>query len=345
MNVGGTSYYVRELIKGISNCELATGFVQGSEIEDPALAQIEIIRIQHLGRRISLINDYKAWKELNNVILEKKPIVVHTHTFKAGLIGRLVRGKHKRIHTFHGHLFNDNSFSSLSKMMIIYIEKILARRTDVLISVGEKVGVEIREVGIGLNKLWTSIPPGVDKLPLHSKSESRKTLNLPANGLLVGWMARMVTVKNPEALLRLAVNLPAVNFVMAGGGDLLEIIKESAPPNVKIIGWVDAALFWSAIDIAISTSDNEGMPIALIEAQHAGVPVVATNVGSNNEVVKDGVTGFITENNVNALTSAVNHFIENPTDIKNFGDQGKIFANTKFNKMTMISLHDNLYKN
>jgi hypothetical protein len=136
MNVGGTARYVGALIQNIPESSLATGFVQGSELEDPALEVLPVFRIHHLGRKISLVDDFKAWRELSRIIQEQKPAIVHTHTFKAGLIGRLIRGDHKRVHTFHGHLFDDSSFSRLERKIIALVERILEPRTDVLISVG-----------------------------------------------------------------------------------------------------------------------------------------------------------------------------------------------------------------
>ena len=131
---------------------------------------------------------------------------------------------------------------------------------------------------------------------------------------------------------------------MAGGGDLLESIKTNAPANVKVIGWTDAAIFWSAVDIAISTSDNEGMPVALIEAQLAGVPVIATNVGSNSEVVKDEVTGLITSRSVDALVDAINRFKSLPALMRTQGDKGRERASKEFSLEKMIRSHAALYR-
>jgi glycosyltransferase involved in cell wall biosynthesis len=344
MNVGGTARYVSELVANIPDSKLATGFVQGSEVEDPAVSQLPVVRTKHLGRKISLVNDYKAWYELRAVVRECKPEIIHSHTFKAGLIGRLVPGKHKHIHTFHGHLFEDNSFSRLEKKIITLVEKWLAPHADVLVSVGLNVGKELREAGIGVRQKWVSIAPGVEALTLTDKSEARKSIGVNEKGILVGWMARMTSVKNPKLLLEVASRLPDVNFVMAGGGDLLETIKSNAPENVKVIGWADAATFWSAVDIAISTSDNEGMPVALIEAQLSGVPVIATNVGSNSEVIEDQVTGLITSKSVDALVSAIKRFISLPDLIENMGDKGTKRAGNEFSLEKMIQSHEDLYR-
>jgi glycosyltransferase involved in cell wall biosynthesis len=343
MNVGGTARYVSELVEAIPNSKLATGFVQGSEVEDPSVSKTPVVRISHLGRKISLVNDYKAWRELCAIVREYEPEIIHTHTFKAGLIGRLVRGKHAHIHTFHGHLFEDNSFSRLEKKIITLVEKWLAPRADVLVSVGLNVGKELREAGIGVAQKWVSIAPGVEALTLADKSEARKSIGVNNSGMIIGWMARMTSVKNPNLLLQVASRLPEVQFVMAGGGDLLDTTNSNAPGNVKVIGWVDAATFWSAIDVAISTSDNEGMPIALIEAQLAGLPVIATNVGSCGEVVVDQDTGFIIDKNIEAFVSAINRFRVSSSLIKVLGDQGKKHASQEFSLEKMIRSHIDLY--
>jgi glycosyltransferase involved in cell wall biosynthesis len=344
MNVGGTARYVGELLENIPGSELATGFVQGSEIEDSCVSRLSATRLNHLGRRLSLINDYKAWHELRTIVQARQPSIIHTHTFKAGLIGRLVCGSHKHVHTFHGHLFDDNSFSLIEKKVIRLVERWLARRTDVLVSVGLNVGNELRKAGIGAGQKWVSIPPGVKMLPISNRHEARQSIGASEQGILIGWMARMTSVKNPNLLLEVAAQLPDAQFIMAGGGDLFESVKTRAPANVKVIGWTDAAIFWSAVDIAISTSDNEGMPIALIEAQLAGVPVIATNVGSNSEVIENEVTGLITRKNVDSLVEAVQRLISFPTLIKTLGENGKDRASNEFGPEKMIQTHVDLYR-
>ena len=208
MNVGGMARYVSELVEKIPNSALATGFVQGAEIEDPSVSKLVIHRIPHMGRKISIVSDFKSWLKLRTLIKRLNPEIVHTHTFKAGLIGRLVGGEHKRVHTFHGHLFDDQSFSTLEKKIIMLAERYLAKKTDILISVGKKVGVELRSAGVGGNEKWVSIPPGVDRLPQIEKSAARVLLNLDSEDFLVGWMARMTGVKNPDLMLEVARKLP-----------------------------------------------------------------------------------------------------------------------------------------
>jgi len=344
MNVGGTARYVEELVKNIPNSALATGHVQDAEVEDPAVESLPVFRIPHLGRRISPIADFKAWRELSNVVREQKPAILHTHTFKAGLIGRLVRGKHVRVHTFHGHLFDDYSFSKLEKFFITFAERLLAKRTDFLVSVGQEVGERLRARKIGSNKNWASVAPGVKEIPLMNKTRARMELDIFESGLLIGWMARMAQVKNPYLLLEVALGLPTTQFVMAGGGDLLDEIRLSAPENVKVIGWANPSIFLSAVDIIVSTSSNEGMPIALIEAQLAGLPVIATDVGSTKEVIDDKVTGLIVENNGENIVNAIERLKISPSFAKELGKSGRIRANLEFNTQRMLIAYLNIYQ-
>lgn len=343
MNVGGTARYVSELVENIPGSALATGYVQGAEIEDSTVESLPMYRLRHMGRKISPLNDFQAWLELRKLVKELKPQIIHTHTFKAGLIGRLVGGEHRLVHTFHGHLFGDQSFSPTARGMITRVERFLANRTDLLVSVGEKVGVELRAAGIGLNKKWVSIPPGVNSLVTIDKAEARRKLGLDHDGILFGWMARMVEVKNPLLLLQVAKRLPQVNFVMAGGGTLLSKVVTTASSNVAVIGWADATIFWSAVNCAISTSDNEGMPIALIEAQLAGLPVIATDVGSNSEVISHGSTGLVVNRDVDSLVRAVNEVIQMGTRRVDMGHASKKWAEQQFSIARLLQDHESNY--
>jgi len=343
MNVGGTARYVGSLASGIPLSKIATGYTQESEIEDGSVGELPIIRIPHLGRKISPINDLRAWIELRREIRRFRPDIIHTHTFKAGLIGRLIAGKHARIHTFHGHLFDDDSFSPMGKFLIQQIERVLARRTDILVSVGNRVGIEIRNKNIGRHKIWESIPPGIAPFPKIKTSTSRKTLNLPTKVFLVGWMARVTEVKNPTQLVELARALPEVRFVMAGGGNLMNDVAKNAPENLTILGWTDASLFWSAVDVCLSTSINEGMPISLIEAQMSGVPVVATDVGSTSEVVVDGVTGFVTPRETRSIADAILFLSRNKQVLRQMEFAASEHATKIFNLKKMVNSHLSLY--
>jgi glycosyltransferase involved in cell wall biosynthesis len=348
MNVGGTARYIEELIDGAAEfgyeAELATGYVQGQEVESGGFNKKTTHRISHLGRKISPINDLRAYYELKKVISQVNPDIIHSHTFKAGLLARLVPGDFKRVHTFHGHLFEDQSFSYLQKFAILRAEKYLAKRTNQFISVGIRVGEDLRKLNIGQNSKWVSIAPGVRPLKKQKKSDARKKLKLPATGLVVGWMARVTSVKNPHLVLEVAKEFPETKFVIAGGGDLLADIKSKAPKNVKVIGWADSSLMWSAVDVVLSTSDNEGMPIALIEAQLAGLPVVATDVGSCSEVIESGKTGFVVAKSKAELVKALSVLINDSKKRAAFGKTAKLNAEKLFTVEKMSKAHAKIYR-
>jgi glycosyltransferase involved in cell wall biosynthesis len=161
--------------------------------------------------------------------------------------------------------------------------------------------------------------------------------------VIVGWMARMTSVKNPILALEVAKKFPDTLFVMAGGGDLLDAVRNAAPANVKVIGWADAAMMWSAVDVVLSTSDNEGMPVALIEAQIAGLPVVASDVGSNREVIEYCESGFVVQGEVKVLGLELTKLLESSELRAKFGASGKVRCEREFGITKMNQAHQDLY--
>jgi glycosyltransferase involved in cell wall biosynthesis len=348
LNVGGTARYItrlaEELPKHKINVFVATGYVQGSEQEDPSAKKLKVIRIPCLGRQINPIKDHLAYKQLLEVIRDVKPDILHTHTFKAGLIGRkrtkkikIAAGKQvKFVHTFHGHLFDDPEFTGVKSSIITSLERRFAKRTDALVTVGARVEKELLDRKIGQPKQFTNIPPGVDPLKIP-KAKPRKKIT-------IGWIARVTGVKNPLRALEIAKRFPDSQFLLAGGGDLLEQVREQAPQNTKVLGWTDAPKLFAASDIILSTSENEGMPIALIEAQLASKPVVATNVGGVAEVVINNKTGFVTAKNTEELARALQKLINSKALRVNQGKAAKVHASKAFSVEKMVKAHVSLYK-
>jgi glycosyltransferase involved in cell wall biosynthesis len=348
LNVGGTARYITRLAEELPKHKIetfiATGFVQGSEQEDPSAKNLKVIRIPSLGRQFNPIKDHFAFKQLLKVVKEVKPDIVHTHTFKAGYIGRIktkeinrAAGKQvKFVHTFHGHLFDDPEFSGLKSLIITSFERRFAMRTDAVITVGAQVAKELLEREIGQPEQFTNIPPGVEALKLPKAK--------PRTKVTIGWIARVTGVKNPLRALEIAKLFPDAQFLIAGGGDLLDQVKVQAPKNTKVLGWTDAAKLFASSDIILSTSENEGMPIALIEAQLASKPVVATSVGGVAEVVLNNKTGFVTKKNTQELTKALEKLIASKSLRSTQGKAAKAHATKAFSVEKMISAHVALYK-
>jgi glycosyltransferase involved in cell wall biosynthesis len=348
LNVGGTARYITRLAEELPKHKIetfvATGYVQGSEQEDPSVKNLNVIRIPSLGRQINPIKDHFAHKQLLEVIKAVKPDILHTHTFKAGYIGRMktreiskAAGKQiKFVHTFHGHLFDDPEFSGLKSLIITSFERRFANRTDAIITVGAQVGKELLERNIGRPKQFTNIPPGVEPLKLPKAK--------PRTKITIGWIARVTGVKNPLRALEIAKLFPDAQFLIAGGGDMLDQVKAQATKNTKVLGWTDAAKLFAASDIILSTSENEGMPIALIEAQLASKPVVATDVGGVGEVVINNKTGFVTKKNTKELAKALEKLISSKALCAAQGKAAKAHATKTFSLEKMIKAHVSLYK-
>ena len=348
LNVGGTARYITRLAEELPKHKIetfvATGFVQGSEQEDPSAKKLKVIRIPSLGRQINPIKDHFAFKQLLEIVKEVKPDILHTHTFKAGYIGRIktreinkAAGKRvKFVHTFHGHLFDDPEFSGLKSLIITSFERRFAMRTNVIVTVGAQVGKELLEREIGQPEQFTNIPPGVEPLRIPKAK--------PRNKITVGWIARVTGVKNPLRALEIAKLFPDAQFLIAGGGDMLDQVKARAPKNAKVLGWTAAAKLFAASDIILSTSENEGMPIALIEAQLASKPVVATNVGGVSEVVLNNKTGFVTKKNTQELAKALEKLISSKALRTAQGKAAKARATKAFSVEKMINAHVSLYK-
>jgi len=348
LNVGGTARYITRLAEELPKHKIetfiATGFVQGSEQEDPSAKKLKVIRIPSLGRQINPIKDHFAFKQLLEIVKEVKPDILHTHTFKAGYISRIktreinnAAGKQvKFVHTFHGHLFDDPEFSGLKSLIITALERRFAMRTDAIVTVGAQVGKELLEREIGLPEQFTNIPPGVEPLKIPKANPRKK--------ITIGWIARVTGVKNPLRALEIARLFPDAQFLIAGGGDMFDQVTAQAPKNTKVLGWTDAAKLFAASDIILSTSENEGMPIALIEAQLASKPVVATNVGGVSEVVINNKTGFVTKKNTKDLADALEKLIASKALRTAQGKAAKAHATKAFSVEKMIKSHVSLYK-
>jgi glycosyltransferase involved in cell wall biosynthesis len=349
LNVGGTARYITQLANELPKHGIetfvATGFVQDNEVEDPSAQSIQVIRIPALGRSINPIKDHLARKQLDKIINEIKPDIIHTHTFKAGYITRMKKQPVPVIHTFHGHLLDDPEFSGFKSKVIIAIERKLAKKSAKLVTVGEIVGRELLEKSIGVKEQYTSIAPGVVSLNVTERAEALKNCGVTDNGQpIIGWIARVTGVKNPMRALEVARAIPNAQFVIAGGGDLLADVKTAAPANVSVIGWAKAEDLFGASDVILSTSENEGMPVALIEAQLAGKPVVATNVGSVSEVIADGETGLVTDKRTDSLVGALNTLIQDPSKCAAMSTSAASRANSLFSVDRMINAHIALYK-
>ena len=360
MNVGGPAVIVAELMRGLDKSAfeqiLVTGYCDENEADylDTVTTDIKATRIAGLGRSVSLIADLKAFFGLVSLIRKYKPDVIHTHTAKAGVLGRmasLLAGRGAvRVHTFHGHLLH-GYFNGLLTKVVILIEKFFAARTSVLIAIGSKVRDDLVAAGIGNTAKYRVFFPGLPAPKSVTKESAQNTLGISPQALYITFVGRLTQIKRPDRLLDVAKECKQrdinVRFLVAGEGELFEGSKQRALEeqlNITFLGWrSDIAQIFAASDIAILTSDNEGIPLTLIQAAQASLPIVATNVGSISDIVINESTGYLTSTNPSELAGAIEKLVRDPQLRTMMGEAGKARAGQYFSLDRMLKDHADLY--
>ena len=361
MNVGGPAVIVAELMRGLDKNQfeqiLVTGYCDENEADylDTVAKDIKATRIAGLGRSVSLIADLKAFFGLVSLIRKYKPDVIHTHTAKAGVLGRLAsllagRGA-VRVHTFHGHLLHGYFSSALTKLVVL-IEKFFAARTSVLIAIGSKVKEDLLAAGIGRADKYQVFFPGLPAPKTGSKAAAQSALGISSEVLYCTFVGRLTQIKRPDRLLDVAAECKRrgidLRFLVAGEGELFESSKQRALKdqlNVTFFGWrSDIDQIFAASDIAILTSDNEGIPLTLIQAAQAGLPIVATNVGSISDIVINESTGYLTSTTAADMADAIEKLVRDPQLRQMMGAAGKAHAEGYFSLDRMIKDHSDLYQ-
>jgi glycosyltransferase involved in cell wall biosynthesis len=348
MNVGGTATYLANLINGLEKLGIENLLVMGNvpkgEAEDSVVSTLKYQRVESLSRELSFIDDPKAQREIEAAIEAYAPDVIHTHTFKAGFLVRMKKRSTPVVHSFHGHHLYDPEFGFVKRNVLNFIERRLASRAIYLVTIGRRVRDELLSVGIGKSSQYVSIAPGISPLELVSDAQTRKKFGFGSDEVLVVWLGRFTEVKRPDRVIEIARLVPEARFVMAGGGEMLDELKKTAPSNVTFVGFQDKNEMWSIADVALCTSDSEGMPLALIEAQMAGVPVVSTDVGSVSEIVVDGVTGRLGSTRSDELAVKLREVIAEIGKSDAMSQTAKKRAFEEFSSEVMAHAHADLYR-
>ena len=361
MNVGGPAVQVSGLMRGFDAAafdqRLYTGFCAADEADylETVATDVQAIRIEGFGRRVSLGGDIKAFISLIREIRRFKPHIIHTHTAKAGFLGRIASivslQPSIRVHTFHGHLLN-GYFGAFKRSLVIIAEKVLAKFTHELLAVGDKVRQDLLAVGIGNSKKFGLMPPGLKIGRLSNKKDSQGSYGLSITTLQCAFIGRVTQIKRPDRFLDVVAEIKRrgveLEFFMAGDGELLDscrerIVRENL--SVKVLGWQsDIEKVLSAADLVVLTSDNEGTPLSLIQAGMAGLPVVTTRVGSVPEVVLDGTTGIIAGLDVQEISDALQK-LANSSEIRaQMGAKAQEFTLANFGVKRLVHDNEELYK-
>ena len=361
MNVGGPAVIVADLMRSIDSSKveqvLITGYCDSDEADylETVATDIKATRIAGLGRSVSAVSDVRAFFALVAMIKRIAPDVIHTHTAKAGVLGRLaaiLAGRSaKRVHTFHGHLLH-GYFSGWKVQLVISIEKFLAKRTDVLVAVGNQVKTDLLAAGIGKADQYRVFYPGLVEPAKVAKEVARQQFDMASGDIYVAYVGRMTAIKRPDRLLNTAAEIKArnlpVKFIVAGEGDLFEATKRDSERRdlpVRFLGWrKDIGALFAASDIAILTSDNEGIPLTLIQAAQASLPIVATGVGSIGDIVVHEVNGYLVDSEPAALADALQKLAIDPVLREIMGKAGRERATRYFSLGKMSADHTELYQ-
>ncbi len=359
MNTGGVAVLIAEIFKGYDRSAfdlvLITGTCQGGE-EDYLEARglnLNEISVSNMRRSLNPMKDISAFLQIHRALIQIKPDIVHTHTSKAGLLGRIAAKlacpRAKVVHTYHGHLLQ-GYFSKLATLLLVLTEKNLARISDVLISMGHQVRKELLEVGIGTESKYQVVFPGIadsSTVEIDPEVDAFKSKNPGA--LICTFVGRLSPIKRCDRIIELAqislLHDKFIQFVIIGDGELRDELEgKSQNLPISFLGWRSNPRQWLAIsDMAILLSDNEAVPLAMIEAGFASLPVVATGVGSMADVVFDGVNGFLTSTKIDDIAKAVFKLADDPGLRKEMGSIGQKLAQEKFSTRAMISAHEAIY--
>ncbi|WP_250563272.1 glycosyltransferase [Sphaerisporangium fuscum] len=372
MNVGGPATQISGVVERLDRDEfdhrLYAGHTEGDEADhlrlggplirdgrESRVGEARVHPVPGLARSVRPADDLRALAHLVAEMRRFRPHVVHTRTAKAGAVGRLASRLagvgSARVHTFHGHLL-DGYFTGAKRTAYVCSERLLARVCDRLVTVGERVRDDLLAAGIGRPGQYTVIPPGVRIGPVPGREAARQDLGLPMDTPVVAYVGRLTQVKRPDRLVATAQavlrHVPGCRFVVCGGGELREELEAAAarlPGSLLLTGWrSDTETIYSAADVVLLTSDNEGTPLTLIEAGMAGTPAVATRVGSVAEVVLDGRTGLLAGRDPAELARHVVRLLRDPALAREMGEAARRWTTSAFPVERLVSDTEALYR-
>lgn len=360
MNVGGPAWQSSVLTRGLAGhgyeTRLLAGRVDKGEADFVALRDpdLPVVDIEGLGRSVRIGGDLRAFVSICREIRRFRPHIVHTHTAKAGVLGRLAAFVNRvpvRVHTFHGHVLH-GYFSPPVSRLVRLVERVLARGTTALVAVGERVRDELVEAGIGQRDRFAAIAPGVEEPPAIDREIARQLLGLPLEVPVVMFVGRLTAIKRPDRLVEafgmVLERIPEAVLAVAGEGELLEEVRRSVErlgDSVRLLGWQsDVGRLYAAADLVVISSDNEGMPMTLIEAAMAGVPGVTTDVGSASEVVVHGSTGLVVAPDARDLADAIIVLLVDDDRRSDMGRAAAEQAIVRFGAARLVADHVALYR-
>lgn len=378
LNVGGPAVQAILMTKAFQSRGAEAWLFAGEVPPDEQSAEylatengVTVVRIGGLSRRISWFRDLRSLITLVNLFRRYRPDVVHTHTAKAGALGRIaavLAGVPVRVHTFHGHVF-DGYFSASVTRAIVIIERFLARFTDRIIAISDSQKDDlVCKYRIAPAHKISCIPLGFDidrylALPANTHGEFRHELGWAKEHFLVAWIGRLTEIKNPLGFVDVAKivsgRYPHVRFVIVGDGylrpDVEKAIREQGLSERVLLYGVcrDPRQVYADIDLLALTSRNEGTPLAMLEAMASGRPVVAPDVGGVRDLmVGCGVScesglrfenGTLTTLDPRRLAEAISFYATSPSAVARSGSAARDWVRTRYSYLRLTDDLEKLY--
>jgi glycosyltransferase involved in cell wall biosynthesis len=324
---GGVRRHVMDLINGLDTNQFSLTLIYGNRVDAAFLNHIsnlkqraELINVPYLTREISPKNDMQALREIKKLMRHYRPDIVHCHSSKAGVLGRMAAtsmGIKKIFYTPHAYSFQDDEFSPGKKKLFITIEKILSRRsTTYTFNVSKQERFEALSRNIDRENKFIVIYNGLPSVDLPDRLQLRTELGLSGEAYIVGNNGRLSEHKRPLSFLHIARDVikenNSIHFVWAGDGPLYDecidfIRTNQLEDNVHMLGFrEDAELIVSAYDQFLITSAHEGLPYCLLEAMRASVPIIGFIQSGIDEIVTEE-NGVLVADEEEAVSEIINH--------------------------------------
>lgn len=331
------------LVKGLS-VESAMGAEErkavGHSLSRAERAGVRISTVPDLVRDIRPVKDWRAFWALLNIFRRERPHIVHTHTSKAGFLGRWAARLSKVpliVHTPHGHVFW-GYFNRPTSLFYALLERWTARITDRIVVLTEQEKKDHLSFCIAPEDKFEVVHSGVGldnfRSVCRDPAQTRKDLGIPSCAAVIGTVGRLTPIKGHRFLIEAARGVlaehPDTVFLLVGDGESAEALRSLATRlgvsgNIRFLGWrPDVAEIISAVDIFVFPSLNEGMGRAVVEAMALGKPVVASRVGGIVDIVRDGENGLmVPPADSDELAAAIKSLLSDPAERERLGQEGK----------------------